>query len=92
MNAEKLKKMVEDNRNGIPCDKNGIPLETGKWAVGEIIKDQPEVLVGGKPTFLGPRVRRICGKLITVGSKKSWIQPENGLSEGADNDKITIIA
>lgn len=85
-------KVIEDNRNGIPRDKNGVLLKTEKWAVGEIIKDPTEVLVGGKPTFLGPRVRRICGKLIIVGLKKSWIQPENGLSEGVDNDKITIIA
>lgn len=83
--------MVKDSRNGIREDKYGVPLESTQLVVAEIIKKPVKAEVGGKKVFLGPAIRRICGKLIVVGSKKSLIQPENGPSEEVDNAKIQVI-
>lgn len=78
------------SKNEVPRDKKGRRLETEQMVVAEIIENQSKVLIGKKLTFLSPGTRRICGKLILVGRKKSVIQPDKGLPEEIENDKITI--
>lgn len=80
------------SRNEIPRDKDGKLLKIGQMVIAEIIKDPPKVKIGDQEFFLGPAVRRIYGKLILVGRKRSIVQPETGgLSEEASNDHITVI-
>lgn len=92
MEAKKLKKMMEESRNGVPRDKNGGVLKIGQVVKAEVIIVPPRVELNGKKFFLGPAVNRICGKLIMVGLRDSTIQPMGERERRVPNDKITIIA
>jgi hypothetical protein len=84
--------VIEVSQNEIPRDKDGRPLKVGQIVIVEIVKEPPKAKIGEREFFLGPRVRRICGKLILVGKRKSVIQPETGgLSEEVVNDKISVV-
>lgn len=87
---EEPKKMVKESRNGIPVDSRGRPIKIGTLAEGEVLIEPKQIELDGKKWFLGPKVTRICGKVICVGPKKSLIESKEGVKE-VDNEKITII-
>ena len=81
-----------DNRNGIPTDRRGVKLKIGQIASAEIVIEPKEVKLDGKIWFLGPKVSKICGKVIIVGHRKSIIQPKGEEAKEIENDKIAVIA
>jgi len=73
-------------KNNIPKGKNEKVLKMGQ---------EVSVITKGKRFFLGyPRQeRRVFGKLVMVGLKKSAIQLHEGsFLEGVKNDRITVTA
>jgi len=82
-------------KNNIPKGKNEKVLKMGQ-EVSVITKtSSPIKVINGKRFFLGyPRQeRRVFGKLVMVGLKKSAIQLHEGsFLEGVKNDRITVTA
>lgn len=90
--GQKLKKMAENSKNGVPKDKNGNDIVMGGIAFADVSIEQREIKIKKKKFFIGPRTTRICGKIIIVGSKESFIQPRGEQERKVKNDDITVIA
>jgi len=87
-------------KNNIPKGKNQKVLKMGQ-EVSIITKtNSPIKVINGKKFFLGcPRKKRkVFGKLVIVGLKKSTVQLHEGrflegrFLEGVKNDRITVTA
>jgi hypothetical protein len=60
----------------IPTDKNGKPLKTGQGVEAEF-------------NGVGPP-RLLFGRIMYVGSEKSFVMPDGGKGDTVDNSKIEI--